>query len=49
MTYQNAWYYTYNCTNDWEALRKQIAEDDKKEISVKLEADSSATPKENFK
>ena len=37
MTHQNAWYYTYNCTNDWTALKKLIAEDDRKEITMKPE------------
>ena len=37
MTHQNAWYYTFNCTNDWDALRKQINEDEKKEITLKPE------------
>ena len=49
MTYQNAWYYTYNCTNDWEALKKQVAADEKKEISLKVEAEAKPAEKKHPK
>ena len=49
MTYQNAWYYTYNCTNDWDALKRQIAEDDKKEITLKPETGPVSAQKVNNK
>ena len=49
MTYQNAWYYTYNCTNDWDALKRQIAEDDRKEITLKPETGPVPAQKVNAK
>ena len=47
MPHQNAWYLTYNCTNDWEKLREQIAKDEKNEITLKPETPVQHTKTKN--